>query len=139
MQEDRPLLVARVSAEIFASTDLAEVCGWLIERQRNPVRLHADHLPALGRHTRLRVTRPITARRAVLCTLWLIEDADDCLVAGTLRFVSHPRGKDVRLSFEGLTVRTGRGHDAALQLLELIASSIAGNDASQTEPIRAAG
>ena len=141
MQEDRPLLVARVSAEIFASTDLAEVCGWLIECQHNPVRLHAGHLPALGRHTRLRVTRPITARRAVLCTLWLIEDADggDCLVAGTLRFVSHPRGEDVRLSFEGLTVRTGRGHDAALQLLELIASSIAGNDASQTEPISAAG
>ena len=135
------MLVARVSAEIFASTDLAEVCEWLIERQHNPVRLHADHLPALGRHTRLRVARPITARRAVLCTLWLIEDADggDCLVAGTLRFVSHPTASDVRLSFEGLMVRTSRGTEAALQLLQVIESSIARNDASQTEPISAAG
>ena len=120
------MLVARVSAEIFASTDLAEVCEWLIERQHNPVRLHADHLPALGRHTRLRVARPITARRAVLCTLWLIEDADggDCLVAGTLRFVSHPTASDVRLSFDGRAVPTSQGDSAARQLLELIASSI---------------
>jgi len=120
------MLVARVSAEIFASTDLAEVCEWLIERQHNPVRLHADHLPALGRHTRLRVARPITARRAVLCTLWLIEDADggDCLVAGTLRFVSHPTASDVRVSFDGRAVPTSQGDSAARQLLELIASSI---------------
>lgn len=135
------MLVARISAGIYASTDLTEVCEWLIERQHNPVRLDADHLPALGRHTRLRVARPITAPRAVLCTLWLLEDLDSggCLVAGTLRFVSHPTGSDVRLGFEGLTVRTGRGDDAALQLLELIASSIARSDAAQTEPISAAG
>jgi hypothetical protein len=135
------MLVARISAEIFAATDLAEVCEWLIERQHNTVRLHADHLPALGRHTRLKVARPITARRAVLCTLWLIEDVDggDCLVAGTLRFVSHPTASDVRLSFEGLMVRTSRGTEAALQLLQLIELSIAQNDASQSEPISAAG
>jgi len=135
------MLVARVSAELFAFTDLTEVCEWLIARQCNPVHVHADHLPALGRHTRLRVARPITARRAVLCTLWLLEDIDrgGCLVAGTLRFVAHPTAADVKLSFEGLMVRTGRGDDAALQLLELIASSIAPNDASQTEPISAAG
>jgi len=134
------MLVARVSAEMFASTDLADVREWLIERQHSPVRLHADHLPAVGRHTRLTVARPVTARRAVLCTLWLIEDADggDCLVAGTLRCVGHPTAADVRLSFEGLTVRAGRGHDAALQLLELIASSVAASD-THADPMSAAG
>jgi hypothetical protein len=126
MHEDRPMLLTRISAEIFASTDLTKVCEWLIERQYNPVRLHADHLPALGRHARLEVARPITAPRAVLCTLWLLEDVEGgrCLVAGTLRFVSHPTASDVRLSFDGRSVRTGRGDDAALQLLKLIAASI---------------
>jgi hypothetical protein len=134
------MLVARVSAEILASADLTDVCEWLIQRQHNPLRLHAGHLPALGRHAWLRVARPITAPRAVLCTLWLLADFDrgGCLVAGTLRFVSHPTASDLRLSFEGLTVRTGR-RDAALQLLELIASLIARSDASQTDPISAAG
>jgi hypothetical protein len=126
MHQDRPMLVARISAEILAPADLTRVCEWLSERQHNPVRLHADHLPALGRHARLTVARPITAPRAVLCALWLVEDVDGggCLVAGTLRFVGHPTASDVRLSFDGLTVRTGRGDDAALQLLELVAASI---------------
>jgi hypothetical protein len=57
MQEDRPMLVARISAEMFASTDLAEVCEWLQELQHSALRLGAGHLP-----------------RAVLCTLWLLED-----------------------------------------------------------------
>jgi hypothetical protein len=126
MQEDRRILVARLSAETIASTDLTEVCEWLLERQNNPVRLHSDHLPALGRHTRLAVAHPITAPRAVLCTLWLLEDDDGgcCLVAGTLRFVSHPTAGHVRLSFDGRSVPTGREDRAALQLLELIAASI---------------
>ena len=126
MHEDRPMLVARISAEIRASTDLTRVSEWLIEGQHNPVRLNADHLPALGRHARLKVARPITAPRAVLCTLWLVEDVDGggCLVAGTLRFVSHPTASDVRLSFDGLTIRTGRGDNAALQLLDLIAAAV---------------
>ena len=124
MQEDRPMLVARISAERFASTDLAEVCEWLQELQHSALRLDAGHLP-----------------RAVLCTLWLLEDigGGGCLVAGTLRFVRHPTASNVRLSFEGLMVRTGRGDDAALQLLDLIASSILGSDASQTDPVSAAG
>ena len=135
------MLVTRVSAEVFAATDLAEVCKWLIERQHKPMHLHTDHLPALGRHTRLRVARPITARRAVLCTMWLLEGAcgADCLAAGTLRFVGHPTAADVRMRFEGLTVRTGRGHDFALQLLELIASSVRTNDGSFADSMSAAG
>lgn len=136
------MLVARISAEISAWTDLAEVCEWLIQRQYNPVRVHAAHLPAIGLSTRLRVARPITARRAVFCTLWLLEDADGggCVAAGTLRFVSHPTASDVRLSFAGLMVRTTRGDDAALQLLELIASSVARRESAwQIEPISAAG
>jgi hypothetical protein len=135
------MLVARVSAEVFAATDLAEVCEWLIERQQNPMHLQPNQLPALGRHTRLRVARPVTAPRALLCTLWLIEDADGaaCLVAGTLRFVGHPTAAGVRMSFDGRTVRTGRRHDFALQLLELIASSVTTNDASRADPMSAAG
>jgi hypothetical protein len=126
MNEDRPMLIARVSAEMSALADLSEVCRWLIECQYNPVRLDAGHLPALGQHSWLRVARPITAPRAVLCTLWLIAEVEGggCLVAGTLRFVAHPTGSDVRLSFDGRAVPTGEGNRAALQLLELIAASI---------------
>jgi hypothetical protein len=135
------MLAARVSAELIASTDLTEVCEWLIERRHNPVLVRADHLPALGRRTRLSVARPITAPRAVLCTLCLFEDVDGggCLVAGTLRFVAHPTAADVRLSFQGLMVGTTPGNDGAFQLLELIASSIARSNVSRTEPISAAG
>ena len=92
----------------------------------HPVRLDAGHIPALGRHIWLRVGRPITAPRAVLCTLWLVAEVEsgDCPVAGTLRFVAHPTASDVRLSFDGRTVPNGEGNRAALQLLELIAASI---------------
>jgi hypothetical protein len=126
MNEDRPMLVARISAEISALTDLSDVCRWLIECQQNPLRVDADHLPALGQHSLMRVARPVTAPRAVLCTLWLVEEADGggCLVAGILRFVGHPTASGVRLSFEGRTVPTGRGDRTAFQLLELIAASI---------------
>jgi hypothetical protein len=141
MKEDRAMLVARVSAEMCTSATLTDVSEWVIARQHNHLRVHANHLPALGRHTWLRMARPIMAPRALLCTLWLLEDADGgaCLVAGTLRFVSHPQGSDVRLSFEGLAVRTARGDAAAVQLLHLLASSIAPRDASQTQPAGAAG
>jgi hypothetical protein len=126
MQEDRQLLVARISAEVRALTNLSEVCEWLIERQHSPVRLDAEHLPALGRQSWLKVARPITARRAVLCTLWLLEEVDAhiCLLAGTLRFVGHPTASEVRLTFEGRAVPTGQGDSAARQLVEVIASSI---------------
>jgi hypothetical protein len=126
MNEDHPLLIARMSAEISALGDVSEACRWLIECQYSPLRLDADHLPAIGRHSWLRVARPVTAPRAVLCTLWLIEEAEGggCLVAGTLRFVGHPTASNVRLSFDGRAVPTGREDSAALQLLQLIASSI---------------
>ena len=120
------MLIARISAEISALADLRDVCRWLIECQYKPQRLEADHLPALGQHTLLRVARPVTAPRAVLCTLWLLEEAErgGCLVAGTLRFVGHPTAPDVRLSFDGRAVSTGPGDRTAHQLLELIAASI---------------
>ena len=126
MQEDRQLLVARISAEIRALTNLSAVCEWLIERQHKPVRLDAEHVPALGRHSWLRLDRPITAPRAVLCTLSLLDEVDAriCLLAGTLRFVAHPVASDVRLSFDGRALRAGQGDRAARQILELIASSI---------------
>jgi hypothetical protein len=126
MNEDRLMLVARISAEISAIADLSDVCRWLIECQHNPLRLDAGHLPALGQHSLMRVARPVTAPRAVLCTLWLLEDADGggCLLAGVLRFVGHPTAPEVRLSFEGRAVPAGPGDRTALELLELIAASI---------------
>jgi hypothetical protein len=155
MNEDRPLWVARISAEISSSADLNDACRWLIECQYRPVRLDADHMPALGRHSWLRVALPITAPRAVLCTLWLVDDVDSgsCLLAGTLRFVAHPRASDIRLSFDGRTaaatrpvVSQGQGDEAALQLLDLIAASIVrarqiGQQQmlSRTMPLSAAG
>jgi hypothetical protein len=134
MQEDRLMLVARISAEISVPADLNDVCQWLIECQYNPVRLDADDLPAIGQHSWLRVALPITAPRAVLCTLWLVDEvgAGGCLLAGTLRFVAHPRASEIRLSFDGRTAAAtrpeghrGRRDEAARQLLKLIGASIA--------------
>src|ERR1700687_2918852 len=103
MQEDRALIVARRSAETSASASLDDVWRWLIRCQSTPVRLDGNDLPALGQGTRLRLALPLSAPRAVLCTLWLLEDADEgaCLLAGQLRFVAHPTGPQVRLSFNG--------------------------------------
>lgn len=120
------MLIARVSAEISALTDLGAVCRWLIECQCNPLRLDAGHLPALVKNSWLRVARPVTAPRAVLCTIWLVDQAEGgcCLLAGILRFVGHPTAAGVRLSLDGRAVPTGREDRAALQLLELIAASV---------------
>lgn len=116
--------MARISAQICASADLNQVIRWLIECQNVPMSLDAGHLPALGRGSRLRVARPVTAPRAVLCALWLVEEVDAgvCLLAGHVRFVAHPTGSEIKVSFDG-HARPQLG-DAALQLLELIASSI---------------
>jgi hypothetical protein len=131
--EDRRLAVARISAEASASAALDKVCRWLIARQSNPVRLDLDDLPALGQDCWLRLAVPVTAPRAVLCALWLLEDIDagGCLMTGHLRFVAHPTGPDIRLSFSGRTATAmppsllhGHANHAARQLLELIAASI---------------
>lgn len=131
MQEIRPM-VARVSAETSALADLDEVCRWLIQRQVNPVRFDSIDLPALGQGSRLRLALPITAPRAVLCALWLLEETDPggCLMVGQLRFVARPAGSDVRLSFSGRTatamgsVLLRRANEAAQQLVGVIAASI---------------
>jgi hypothetical protein len=118
---------ARLSAETSAPADLNEALGWLIERQYNPVHFGLDDLPALGQDCWLKLALPITAPRAVICALWLIEDIDDgaCVLAGYLRFVGHPTGVDTRLSFSGRSATpTDAGHDAARQLLGVIAASI---------------
>jgi len=135
MKDDRPTMVERISAEIVASTGLTEVCTWLIDRQHNPVRLDADHLPALGRRSWLRVARPITAPRAVLCTLWLLDELDrgSCLLAGSLRFVGHPTASEIRMNFDGRAIPTGRGDNAARELLELIMASV---ERTASRPIR---
>ena len=131
--EDQRKAVARISAEASASAALDEVCRWLIARQSNPVRLDVDDLPALGQDCWLRLALPVTAPRAVLCALWLLEDIDagGCLMTGHLRFVAHPTGPDIRLSFSGRTATAmrptllqGHANHAARQLLELIAESI---------------
>src|SRR4030088_1193196 len=133
MQEVQPRLVARMSAEASASADLDDVCRWLIQRQFDPVLLDIDDVPALGQGSRLKLALPITAPRAVLCALWLLEDADEggCLLVGQLRFVAHPTGPDIRLSFRGRTATAtmtdrlhGQADHAARQLLDVIAKFI---------------
>jgi hypothetical protein len=127
----RPM-VARVSVETSAFADLDGVCRWLIQRQVNPVRFDALDLPALGQSSRLRLALPITAPRAVLCALWLLEEVDPggCLMVGQLRFVARPTGSDVKLSFIGRTatamgsVLLRRANDAAQQLVGVIAASV---------------
>jgi hypothetical protein len=132
MQDARPM-VARVSAETAAYADLDEVCRWLIQRQLDPVRFEALDLPAIGQASRLRLALPITAPRAVLCALWLLEESEPggCLLVGQLRFVARPIGPDVKLMFSGRTasamgsgVLLRKANDAAQQLVRVIATSI---------------
>jgi len=118
---------ARLLAETSAPANLDEALDWLIERQSNPVRFDIDDLPALGQDCWLKVALPITAPRAVICAVWLIEDVDEgpCVMAGHLRFVGHPTVPATRLSFSGRSATpTGPGHEAARQLLGVIAASI---------------
>jgi len=132
MQGDRQLVVARISAETSASAHLAEALRWLIEAQSRLLRLVAEEVPALGQASRLKLGRPITAPRALLCALWLFEDveAGECLMAGQLRFVAHPTASDIRMSFSGGTTTVMRQgpvqqvDHAARQLLQAIAGSI---------------
>jgi hypothetical protein len=133
MQVEFPLTAAHISAETSASADLDDVCRWLIECQANPVRLDVRDVPALGQGTRLRLALPVSAPRAVLSTVSLLEDVDDggCLLTGNLRFVAHPTDPDIRLSFSG-RAETAMGSsairrqaaDAARELLNVIAASI---------------
>jgi hypothetical protein len=133
MQDSRFSNVARISAERSTPAPLDEVLRWLVQHQGTAMRLDVEEVPALGRHSWLRLARPITAPRAVLCTLWLVDDvvAGACLLAGHLRFVAHPTRSVVRLSFSGrsaVAMSSGALHrqaeHAARQLLEVIGSSI---------------
>jgi hypothetical protein len=124
MHENRSTPMARVSTHISATGDLNQVIRWLIECQSDPMSLDAGHLSALRRRSRLRVARPVTAPRAVLCALWLVEEVDAgvCLLAGHLRFVAHPTAPEIKISLDGHALPPIG--DSALQLVELIASSI---------------
>lgn len=136
MPGGRPLVVARISAERSASADLSEVCRWLIDGRAKPVRLGLDAVPAMGQDCWLVLARPITAPRALLCTLWVLEDLDTggCLLAGQLRFVAHPTASQIKLSFNGgsaMVFRNGPiggwADHAAHQVLGVIAESIEGS------------
>jgi hypothetical protein len=133
MNDRRPSMLARISAETSASAHLHEACHWVIECQTNRVRLEVDDLPALGCGSTLIVGRPITAARAVMCALWLLEDVvgGACLLAGRIRFLAHPTDSGIRLSFSGrAATATGSGlplgqvDQAARQLLDVVAKSL---------------
>ena len=122
----------RITVETSASANLDEVCRWLLECRANPLRLEAEHLPSLGQGARLMLAVPMTARRAVVCALTLLEEgaAGACLLSGQLRFVTDPHGADVTLRFSGpaaMSTTSGflyrRAHHAVGELLQLIAES----------------
>ena len=123
----------RISVETSSSANLVEVSRWLLEVRNQPLRLEAGHLPSLGRGARLMLAVPMTARRAVMCAVWLLDDgaAGACLLSGQLRFVAHPSGSDVTVSFSGHTAMAmtsgflyRQAHHAVGELLQLIAESI---------------
>ncbi len=132
MRVDRPMADARVFAETSASVSLDEVCRWLSGFRSNQLQLDVDDLPAIGRRARLRLALPVTARRAVLCAVSLIDDAaGGCLLSGQLRFVAHPTASDINVSFHGHTtlamtsdLHRRRAHHAVGELLHLIAESL---------------
>jgi len=122
----------RISVETSASANLVDVSRWLLEARGNPLLLEAGHLPSLGQGARLMLAVPMSARRAVLCAVRLLEDsAGACLLSGQLRFVAHPNGSDVTMSFSGHTAMAmtsgflyRQAHHAVAELLQLIAESI---------------
>lgn len=133
MSDRQPSMLARISAETSVSAHLYEACHWVNERQSNHVRLSVDDLPALGSRSTLILGRPITAARAVICALWILEDAAGgaCLLAGRIRFLAHPRDPGIKLSFSGraatpsrLGLSLGEADHAARQLLEMVARSL---------------
>jgi hypothetical protein len=133
MNDRLPSMLARISAETSVSAHLHEACRWVIECQTNQARLDVEDLPALGCGSRLIVGRPITAARAVMCALWLLEDAvgGACLLAGRIRFLAHPTDSGIRLSFRGRAATAtgsglplGQADHAARQLLEVVAKSL---------------
>src|SRR5258708_20200536 len=91
----------RISVETSASADLDQVVRWLLECRSNPLRLEAYHLPSLGQGARLMLAVPMTARRAVLWALWVLEDGAPgaCLLSGPLRFVAPPNAAALTRSF----------------------------------------
>jgi hypothetical protein len=135
MQVATPSKDARISVETTASANLDEVCRWLIERRSDPLRLDAQDLPALGQGVRLVLALPLTARRAVLCAVWVLADGDEslCVLSGQLRFVAHPSSSELMVTFRGRTamavttaVLYRRANHVVGELLQLIAESISG-------------
>jgi hypothetical protein len=121
-------MVTGVRSETTVFTSLANIHLWLTQNQGAEV-----ELPGLHLHVGL----PITAPRAVICTVWLLEKAGGStpLLAGRLRGLTNPRDGSVRLVFDGTAAPelAGRGapatgervHDelarVARHLLEMIA------------------
>jgi hypothetical protein len=144
MDDRRPSMLARITAETSVSAQLHEARGWVVQCQTSRVRLDVDDLPALGCGSTLIVSRPITAPRAVLCALWLLEDVvgGACLLAGRIRFLAHPTDSGIQLSFSGrAATRTASGlplsqaDHAARQLLDVVAKSL-GRRRSKTPALR---
>ena len=119
----------QIFAQTSASASLDEVSSWLLGYRSNQLQLDAEDLPALGQRVRLRLELPLTARRAILCTVSLFDDvADAVLLSGQLRFVAHPTGPDITVSFSGHTTNAmssgalrRRAQRAVAELVELIA------------------
>ncbi len=121
-------MVAGVLADTKLFTSLADLYLWLSQNQGNEVELPGS---------RLHVGLPMTAARAVICTIWLLDSSlgSTPLLAGRLRALIHPRDGSVRLTFTGSADPRLAGKDesasservrsegarVARQLLELIA------------------
>ncbi len=103
-------MVTCVRSETTVFTSLANIQLWLTQNQGAEVELSG---------LRLQVGLPITAPRAVICTIWLLEKGGGSvpLVAGRLRGLINPRDGSVRLAFEGIAEVSG----VARHLLDAIA------------------
>jgi hypothetical protein len=119
----------QIFAETSASASLDEVGRWLLGYRSNQLQLEAEDLPALGQRVRLRLAVPLSARRAILCAVSLFDDvADAILLSGQLRFVAHPTGRDINVSFNGHTAKAmssvvlrRRAQHAVAELVDVIA------------------
>lgn len=92
-------MVTNIRSETTVLTSLTNIHLWLARNQGGEVELPGS---------RLQVGLAMTAPRAVICTIWLLEKrgGPTPLLAGRLRGVINPRDGSVRLGFDGGASRT---------------------------------
>lgn len=117
-------MVSLIRTEITVSVSLANIYVWLAQNRGRDVRVVASW-PAPPRHeVHLRLGLPISAARAVICDVWLVDkqDVTTPLLSGRLFGLVNPHDDSVRLIFEGYA---GQGIDEGASFARCVIDLVA--------------